>query len=306
MNETTLGKIIAIIGQVLDIDKIVSLPVNTSYTKKYYRINQISYALFHNSMDRFHMGISRDGVYKDDDLLNIPRSIASYITHATPKKILELGTGHGANSIYLAERSPDTTFYGIDVSDDQLAIAKKKALRVQNYIPQSGDYHDLSRFEDGSMDIVFVVEALCYSTNKEVVLAEVSRVLKDGGLFIIFDGYRHTQRKTLTKTEMIACSLIEKGMALERFEEYDSFIEKARVHFEMYTEGDLSKFVLPTMYRFEKLAKRFFKRPVIAKVIALVLPNEFIYNAVSGYLMPEATKLGLFCYMQTVLMRKAR
>lgn len=294
---------IADIRKVLDVENIISIHPDKIYIARYYKLNKIPYSVFHTRTDLIYMGISRDGVYIDSDLLEAARTVQGYIQAGNAKTVLELATGRGANSSYLARQFPNIKFSGVDLSPGQLDYAYKKARRLTNYFPQQGDYHDLSMYPDGSFDIVFEVEALCYSLEKEKVLLEVSRVLKRGGLFILFDGYRG--REAQTKHEDLSMQLVEKGMALEVFEKYEAFKIKALGNnFDLVKEEDLSTFVLPTMERFEKLANKFFKHPLLAKLLKKILPPEIINNSAAGYLMPTTVRAGLFVYMLTVLKKK--
>lgn len=292
------------IKRVLNVGEILSLSLDKSYVQKYYKVNKIPYTLFHTATDRIYMGISRDGIYKEDDLLGIARIVTTYISKHKAKSVLELATGRGANSLYLAQKFPETQFSGVDISEAQLSLAHKKAKKVRNYIPELGDYHDLSHFKDDTFDMVFVGEALCYSTKKETVLREVYRVLKSGGIFIVFDGYLNIEKEKLTESGKLARGLVEKGMALEYFESYTSFIKKSRINFEIEYEENLSEFVLPTMYRFEKIGAKFFDHPYLSKIISKILPKELINNAATEYLMPTVMKDGLYCYMLTVLAKQ--
>jgi len=296
-----LEKRIKKIKRVLNVERILSLSPDKSSIQKYYKINKIPYTVFHTGSDRIYMGISSDGIYKEDDLLGDARIVEEYILNRKAKTILELATGRGANSYYLAKQFPHCKFLGLDISDAQLSLATKKAKKVSNYFPELGDYHDLSRFKDESVDIVFVVEALCYSTEKEKVLHEVCRVLKPDGLFVVFDGYLNKSSESLSAIEKISCGLVEKGMALVNFESYKSFIEKAKSDFQVYKEEDLSKFVLPTMSRFENMSARFFGYPNLAGIVSKILPTEFINNSVAGYLMAPLVREGIYCYMLTIL-----
>ena len=149
---------------------------------------------------------------------------------------------------------------------------------------------------------MFEVEALCYSTEKGKSVLRGKKSFKKGGLFILFDGYLNKQDSQITDLEIITKNLIEKSMALSTFESYQSFINKAKLsNFEIIHEENLSKFILPTMYRFENLASKFFKHPYIARILSLFLPQELAYNSVAGYLMPNAIKSNLLCYMLTVM-----
>ncbi|MBI2356440.1 class I SAM-dependent methyltransferase [Candidatus Dojkabacteria bacterium] len=290
------------ISKVFDINEVLNVKVNKEYIAKYYKVNQLAYSIFHTVSDRIYMGVSRDGKYKKEDLLEAARTVEHYIKEISAKSVLELATGRGANSFYLAKRHPDISFQGLDISEGQLYFAQKKSRMAPNYSPKLGDYHNLDRYEDSSIDICFVVEALCYSTDKGAVLKEVRRVLKPGGIFIIFDGYLAKPEETLTEKGKLASKLTEIGMAVEKFEEYEDFNKTIKSSgLSILKEEDVSVFVLPTMKRFEKLAKAFFKIPPLAKLISKILPEEFTYNAISGYLMPALIEEGIASYVITIL-----
>ena len=55
------------------------------------------------------------------------------------------------------------------------------------------------------------------------------------------------------------------------------------------------------MEKFERLANRLFNSPLLAKIIVKILPKEFTYNAISGYLMPTLIKMGVAAYIITIL-----
>lgn len=290
------------IKQVFDVEKVLATTLSSQYTARYYKVNQLAYSLFHTMNNRIYMGVSRDGVYKPDDLLEAARTVEVYLKASQSAVVLELASGRGANSLYLAEKYPEATFYGVDISEGQLYFARRGARKVKNYHPEFGDYHDLSRFPDNTVDVCFVVEALCYSTNKKKVLAEVSRVLKTNGVLIVFDGYLNVPGNSLKLETQLAAKLTEVGMAVEKFEEYESFRETyVEQQWEIVREENVSPFVLPTMRRFEKLAKYFFKYPKLARLLVKVLPAEFTNNALSGYLMPTLVEDKIASYMITVL-----
>jgi hypothetical protein len=128
---------------------------------------------------------------------------------------------------------------------------------------------------------------------------EVCRVLKEGGHFIVFDGY--LGNKTLSSEEKVAAKITEHGMAVSEFLKYQDFKEIAKSKgLQLVEEEDLSKFVVPTMRRFEKLAKSFFNRPIRGKIISKIFPQEFTYNAVSGMLMPILFEESVSQYWVTV------
>jgi len=287
------------IKRIFDINKIQSLDVNKDYIRSYYLKNKIPYSIFHTKQNFVHMGISRDGNFKDQDLLEHVEFVDKQIIRQDAKEILELATGRGANGLWLAKKHPEANFYRVDLSEGQISFARKAAEKCTNFQVELGDFHNLEQFQKNSFDIVFIVEALCHSNSTDKVMNEVNRVLKKDGHFVVFDGYLGD--KNLSDDEKVAAKVTELGMAVPEFLKYKKFKNlalKAKLTF--VQEEDFSKFVVPTMRRFEKMAENFFKRPLIGKLVARLLPQEFTYNSVSGMLMPVLFEDGVFEYWVTV------
>lgn len=290
------------IRAVFNIDELLTLSLDKSYIQKYYQANKLAYSLFHTYSGIIHMGISRDGVYKEDDLLEAARIIERYIGEIKATNSLELASGRGGTSVWLAKRHPKIDFDGIELSPGQIVYAQKQARRVRNYHPIQGDYHDLSNYPDDSMDVVFVIEALCYSEDKSRVLSEAKRVLKPSGVFIIFDAYTKKDRSKMAANELLACRLTEKSMAVNKFGDYQSLLSDAnKLAFTVESSEEVSQFILPTLRRFESLAKRFFKHPIVAKGVTKLSSKELTYNAISGLLMTDLIEGNLVSYYITVL-----
>lgn len=291
------------IKNIFDIKNIINIKTDQTYIQKYYKVNRIPYSIFHSNKDFVHMGISRSGTYNKNDLLEQPRIVEKYIKILNGKgNILELATGRGANSVYLAKKYPLASFHGIDISKGQLDYAFKKAKNNVNYFPAFCDFHDLSDFNNETFDIIFIIEALCHSTDKNKVLNEANRVLKKGGVFIIIDGYAKKDLKQCDYNIEIAARLLEKSMAVEKFELYEKLVEQARKNnFKIISEEDVSQFIIPTLEQLENKAKKFFKHTFLAKLFLRVAPKEFLYNAIAGYLFPDLIKLDVFNYRITIL-----
>ena len=285
------------VRQVFDIDKVLSVRPDLSSIARYYRVNKLAYSLFHNSQGFVHMGISRDLNYKSDDLLGQPNLVAKYIEQLKARRVLELAAGKGASSIYLARKFPNVQFVGIDLSGGQQTL---------NFSLVEGDYHDLDRYPKAYFDVVFVIEGLCHSTQKGQVAAEVWRVLKDGGVFIVFDGYLGRSEGSLNANERLAKKLTECGMLVANFERYEDVKEKIlRAGFNTSHEEDVSNLIVPTLRRFESLARKtIFAYPQLGRLLVRLLPKEFSYNAISGYLMPLLIELGVAKYVALIVEKR--
>ncbi len=288
------------IGEIFSTQHLLNLPIDEEYVKKYYWINKIPYTIFHNLGNAVHMGISRDGHYKEDDLLEQARYVERHIASRNATNVLELGGGRGINSIYLAKRNSGAHFTSLDFSGAQTSIARKLGKGVVNFTPISGSFQDLSEFEANSFEVVFAVETLCHSLDKGLMLSQAARVLAPDGMLIVFDGYRGNL-SNVSPDERTAVTLVEKGMAVAQFEEYEDFCSKAqRSGLRVIEQENLSQFVVPTMQRFEHLAGKFFRRPVRARMVSKLLPPAFAYNAVSGFLMPTLMQSNALQYWVTV------
>ncbi len=100
--------------------------------------------------------------------------------------MLDVGCGGGFTIRRLLKRSQDVQVYGIDISEESVAKAKKvnaEMLDKQVFICQ-GSAEKLP-YEDGKFDLVTAVETVYFWPNLPDCLQEVRRVLKSGGKFAI-------------------------------------------------------------------------------------------------------------------------
>lgn len=100
----------------------------------------------------------------------------------------------------------------------------------------------------------------------------------------------------------LAATLAERGVAVLQFEAYGAVLEKAKeTGFTVVESEDVSQFILPTLRRFERLASIFFNHPTLARAARKIFPDTLLYNAISGYLMPDLVEQGIGKYYITVL-----
>jgi ubiquinone/menaquinone biosynthesis C-methylase UbiE len=93
-------------------------------------------------------------------------------------RVLDLGTGIGAMARELAERFPGIELLGLDRSEAQLAVARARH-PVATYV--HGDATAMP-FEDRSFDRVHASWLLEHVPEPVLVLREVHRVLRPGGI----------------------------------------------------------------------------------------------------------------------------
>ncbi len=107
-------------------------------------------------------------------------------------KLLEVGAGTGAYSLYYAKQGYKVD--ALELSEDNLKVLNSKITPGININPVQGNALDLSRYEDNTFDITLVLGPLYHIFNIEErnkVIAEAARVTKPNGLiyfaFILTD-----------------------------------------------------------------------------------------------------------------------
>lgn len=100
--------------------------------------------------------------------------------------MLDIGCGGGATLKRLLKRSKSSRVYGIDISKESVAKARKvnDALLGKRVFVTQGSAEKLP-YDDGLFDLVTAVETVYFWPNLPDCLLEVLRVLKKGGKFAI-------------------------------------------------------------------------------------------------------------------------
>ena len=126
-------------------------------------------------LDRMPMARSTSAYDFGLELLDLPPAA----------RLLDLGTGRGISSAYLSRRLPDARVFTVDVNlggleRDQLDMGVHPPVFLQAtalHLPLAND----------SLDAVLAVMTFHCLPEPEQVMAEVARVLRPGGVFLLAD-----------------------------------------------------------------------------------------------------------------------
>ncbi len=104
--------------------------------------------------------------------------------NSTPKKVLVVGCGTGAELLYFAAR-PDVNVFGIDPFDSAIEICKLKADLNGFSVDIRKEAAEQMSFEDNTFDLVICFTVLEHVQNVDATLKEIFRVMALGGRALI-------------------------------------------------------------------------------------------------------------------------
>lgn len=274
------------IKNIVDLDYYLNYKTNNEEINNYYKHSRKLYRLFQSNTGCMHFVIDH-GNGKKATIYEQANIISKHFNSKT-RRVLELGSGQGGNIKYLANKNKNIDFYGIDIFINDTTKNKNK-------IFSHGDYHDLSQFDDNYFDVIFAIETICYSENKEKIFNEVNRVLKKEGIFIVFDGYSNVEKNNLDEYDLLAMKLTDSGMALNEFENIKTFDIK-RKNFELIEKKNFTKNIFPNLRRFEKRSDLFFNSKILSKMVPKIVSKQSIGNVITGNLVHGLFKKNYYVY----------
>jgi ubiquinone/menaquinone biosynthesis C-methylase UbiE len=308
MSTTELTTRLDQIQLVYDIYAMIQQKPDAHTIVHYYTQVYPAYSLFHSMDGCIHLALNYDGKLDRDGYYEPLRLIEGQlekVTAAQPKQYLELASGRGFNSTYLAQRHSTDQFVGIDRTPVHVRTAIKKAqkMKLRNIRFIQGDFHCLS-FLSESFDGIYVVESTCYARDMRLVIEEAYRLLKPGRPFILVDMFKKKDLSAASDEQRIASLLIEKSMAIDSVVTWDTFLHLAKnAGFEIALTRDLSDAIMPNLLAFETLSARYFRIPALARAIKKVLPPYLLQSVIAGLLMPTIVRQGVEGYFMAVMVR---
>ena len=147
----------------------------------------------------------------------------SHLSKIAPKEIVEIGCGGGRNAGALLEKYPDAKVTAIDYSDVSVAKAtsyNQKMIDAGRCVVKQGDVSQLDLAEE-AYDLATAFETIYFWPGLEKCFAEVAKVLKPGGVFMIVnesDGTDEVSLKFEKKIDGMKCySSQEREKILQKY-----------------------------------------------------------------------------------------
>lgn len=280
-----------------DLNKFIEKEDSLDDVRAYYRINHWAYRRYHSQDGFMHFRVSKNGVMTDDDIYLQPDKVASFIKPGAT--VLELGIGQGSNLLYLAHSFPDVKFYGAD-------LTPREDMEIPgNVMVFKQDYSSIPQLTDGSVDVAYAIETIFHNVDKVKIMKEVWRILKPGGVFVVYDCPINYPLDNYDEKIQLAIRLASKvGAApvMETVDEWNShFINSG---FTTETVTDYTQAVLPDLKRLEHKAAKIMRHRFWAKLFFALLPKQFTGNVIAGYIMYDADVAGVGSYTEWILKKK--
>lgn len=116
------------------------------------------------------------------------KKVLRLVADKNPKTVLDIATGTGDLAILMANTSADTII-GLDISAGMLEVGEQKirAQNLSNKITMVLADSEKIPYQDNTFDAITVAFGVRNFENLEIGLAEILRVLKPNGIFVILE-----------------------------------------------------------------------------------------------------------------------
>jgi tocopherol O-methyltransferase len=159
---------------------------------------------------------------KETAQLQLTEHLAQMANISPGAKILDVGCGFGASSIYLAEHF-NAEVTGITISPVQVEIADQAARKARvnaRFLLMDAE----SMTFDAPFDLLWSVESISHYQDKEKFFASAAKLLNPGGTLALTDWFKKPNRSPSDYKKFL--QPIEKGMLVElhTMQEYEKIL----------------------------------------------------------------------------------
>ena len=118
------------------------------------------------------------------------RRVMRIVRRSKAHKIMDVATGTGDLAIAMAKRVDRTQILGVDLSEEMLAVARRKVEKQgleERIMLEKGDAENLTMVTTESIDAATVAVGVRNFENIERGLSEIYRTLKPGGKLVVLE-----------------------------------------------------------------------------------------------------------------------
>ena len=129
----------------------------------------------------------------------------SHLSKVNPENIVDIGCGGGRNAAELMMKYPSAKVTAIDYSEVSVDKAKeynKEMIEAGRCVVKQGDVSALD-IADGEYELATAFETIYFWPGLEKCFAEVARILKPGGIFMIVNESDGTDATSLKFEKII-------------------------------------------------------------------------------------------------------
>jgi len=180
-----------------------------------------------------------------------PSLLLEHIGCVRALRVLEIGCGQGACTLFLASLCPTVCFHGIDITPKHVDIAQKhKAVgSYSNVVFSLHEATELSTLEEMGFDLIFGVEAMCHldtPLKRHSFLTQAYSKLSSGGRVVLIDGFRSSLFSHASHHQQAAMRYAETGFRINAMPTKKEWVDLALdLNFQVAQDRDLTIEVLP-------------------------------------------------------------
>ncbi|AOL22896.1 Methyltransferase domain-containing protein [Erythrobacter litoralis] len=145
----------------------------------------------YSSYPRFHEVMEQEGAltFDPDATLGLVEGLVRRLERGID--VLDVGCGRGRALRIFSERFPNSRFTGYDLGADAIATAREQAGGLGNL---RFEVRDCMRMKDeAAFDLVFTFDAIHDQPHPAILLANIRRALREGGVYIAQDIWARTK-----------------------------------------------------------------------------------------------------------------
>jgi cyclopropane fatty-acyl-phospholipid synthase-like methyltransferase len=177
--------------------KLELISTGSSFDKYYRSLNSSYHKVFNKYLMLHYPMFSKKNESLERRQINLTNFCIAQLTNLKDKRVLEIGCGNGIQSIYIANKFEPVETIGIDLNAENIDLARHLEHNGRRVVFHVDDAQKLANIKDRSIDTIVCIESAFHYAEKELFLAQVHRVLKDGGEFVIADILSRRYKKRL-------------------------------------------------------------------------------------------------------------